>query len=1093
MSFQNVGVTAYFDVSSFNRGQRDYTRGLQDAGRATQQFNTQINNINVSQFQTNISNTGSSLSNLGSIAGGAALAGVAALTAGIVAMAAALGESISTAASFESAFQGVAKTTDGLSELGADGFIELTAAGEQFKQGLKDLSSEIPATFEELAGIAELGGQLGVTFGQSGDEAQKTLLGFSETITMIADSTNLMAEDAATSLAKMTNLYKDSVDDIAGNIEQLGSTIVALGNSSATTEKDILNFANRLVGAGASVGLTQDEVLGMSAAFSSLGITAEAGGTAISDAMLKMFSAVNGGEPVMINNAKAIEANGEAMLELQEKMSSANADLVRFEEQTGVTGQEMWAAREAFLANGGAVEDWGRQLGDAGREKVYNAQRAIVDLQNEMAALTGETDNLIKTNGQLVQDDNLEKWAEASGLSVDEFKRLFEEDASAAILKFIEGLQQINAEGGDINAVLSDLGLKTSQQRQAFLKAANAGDIFEQSLDTAATAWEENTALADEAANRYATFESRLTILKNTFRNVGESIGAVFLPSLTRALQGVIDFVDGVGQYMPQILGVMGAIVRRMANTMGGLFAGFGADLDFGFLDRIGGAVEAFEAGGLGGLAFDLGFDAKTVGIANTIGNLLEKEDYTGVAKILENNLYTLISSAFKNLATRLSGLNVAFLGGIGPGILGEFLGIETTIGDVFAKIQGIVNTFTLDGAAGVGAQVGLLASLGLSDASIATVITGIDNLKAVLATIPAAFSAFSEGGFQGLAEYFGLPNFIPMIKSLGNIMAGFFAPTIENLKAGFIGFLMAFEPLLPALGEMYTAFQSALPVIGAFIGGGLLLAVGAVKLLGEAVAFLLPWVGTILASAFQIGITYLTSFFNWLTALGTVAMALYEGDIPALVQGLTDMVTALMTAFTAPFTTDLAQSFLNGVVGVVKPVFAELEIYADSFYTTATEYINQMVKGIEDTANELVTAVTTAMQEAWDAAMAFATEFAKTGAEIMTWIADGIFENIGTVQGALGSVIQDAIDAILGSLGWSGGTTPSSTKTANKTATGKTSSQSVFDNFTRSSLPSVNPALNNTTINNNYYLNVASTLPSANIAQDFELMRALA
>jgi len=1054
MALQQVGVVAIFDVSQFNRGQRDYTRGLRDAGRATQQFNTQINNINVSQFNSNISSTGSSLSSLGAIAGGAALAGVAALTAGLVALGAGLAESVSTAASFESAFQGVAKTTDGLSTVGADGFIELTEAGEQFKQGLKDLSTEIPATFEELAGIAELGGQLGVTFGQSGDEAQKTLLGFSETITMIADSTNLMAEDAATSLAKMTNLYKDSVDDIAGNIEQLGSTIVALGNSSATTEKDIVNFANRLVGAGASVGLTQDEVLGMSAAFSSLGITAEAGGTAISDAMLKMFSAVNGGEPVMVDNAKAIEANGEAMDELRQKMSSANADLVRFEAQTGITGDEMWAAREAFLAGGGAVENWGRQLGDSNREQVFNAIKKLKDLEKEMANLQGETDNLIKSNGQLVQDDNIAKWAKASGLSVDEFRDLFEKDASAAILKFIEGLQQINAEGGDINAVLSDLGLKTSQQRQAFLKAANAGDIFEESLNTASTAWEENTALSEEAAARYATFLSKLEILKNVFRNVGESIGNEFLPSLTRALQVAIDFVDGVGADMPAVLEAMGEKFEGLKD-----------------------AFAEFAKGGLGGLVFDLTGSIEGVNIANQLENLIRQQDFSGAANLLTTSF-----------ANAVSGLNVGFLGGIGTGLIGELLGIETTIGDVFANIQETITAFVTEGPAGVGSQVGILASLGLSDESIRTVMAGVEDMKTLIATIPDAFSAFQDGGFQGLAEFFGLPNFIPMITELGNIMSGFFAPTVENLKVGFMGFLEAFEPLIPQMGELFNAVKEATPVLAAFAGSGLMLAVGAAKLLGETIAFALPFIGENLAAAIGYSLSQLTLMWETLGLIGEAFQAFMANDVEGLSEALVQMGANIYNLVVGNLL-DLGLAITSNMVNALSDLLDAMWPFLEQMDLFAYEVMLAIATGIANNVglpvDKMLKAITTVFTSARDLARDL---FSKLGEAIMEFVAVSIWDNMGMVQSALGDVMQAAIEAALGYVGLGGSSDDSRSR-----STGTQSNSSFFDSFTRSKFATPQGIGGDTNVTNVYNLNVNNSLPGATIRQDFELMRALA
>src|SRR5690606_28643201 len=75
------------------------------------------------------------------------------------------------------------------------------------------------------------------------------------------------------------------------------STIVALGNNLATTESEIVEMGLRIAGAGAQIGLTEAQILAFAGALSSVGIAAEAGGSAISRVMINMANAVQeGGE-----------------------------------------------------------------------------------------------------------------------------------------------------------------------------------------------------------------------------------------------------------------------------------------------------------------------------------------------------------------------------------------------------------------------------------------------------------------------------------------------------------------------------------------------------------------------------------------------------------------------------------------------------------------------------------------------------------------------------------------------------------------------------------------------------------------------------
>ena len=195
------------------------------------------------------------------------------LTMGLtVPLAAAGGAAAKAAIDFESAFAGVRKTVDATEA-------EYAALAD----GIKAMSREIPQSANELAGIAEIAGQLGVD--------QGNLLSFTETIANLGVSTNLTGEAAATMLAQYANIMQMPLSDIG----RLGSVIVDLGNHCATTEADITEMAQRLAGTGSLLGLTNAQVMGLSATMASLGVNAEAGGSAMSRTLQTMQSAVLAG------------------------------------------------------------------------------------------------------------------------------------------------------------------------------------------------------------------------------------------------------------------------------------------------------------------------------------------------------------------------------------------------------------------------------------------------------------------------------------------------------------------------------------------------------------------------------------------------------------------------------------------------------------------------------------------------------------------------------------------------------------------------------------------------------------------------------
>ena len=107
-------------------------------------------------------------------------------------------------------------------------------------------------------------------------------------------STNLSSEEAASSIAKIGNIMQVSGKDLGTWSAHFGSSLVDLGNHFSTTERDIVEMTNRLAAGGKLAGLTTPEILGLATAMSSVGIEAEAGGTAMTQTLTGIGKAVSG-------------------------------------------------------------------------------------------------------------------------------------------------------------------------------------------------------------------------------------------------------------------------------------------------------------------------------------------------------------------------------------------------------------------------------------------------------------------------------------------------------------------------------------------------------------------------------------------------------------------------------------------------------------------------------------------------------------------------------------------------------------------------------------------------------------------------------
>lgn len=201
------------------------------------------------------------------------------LTAGLTAPLLAVGTAATKSAiEFESAFTGVQKTVDATeSEYAA------------LSKGITEMSERMPQSASAIAGVMEAAGQLGV-------RGVQNLLDFTETMIMLGDATNLTSEEAAMSIAKVMNIFGTASEDVG----RFGATIVDLGNNYATTEADIVSMTNRLAAGARIAKLTEAETLALAAAMSSVGIEAEAGGTA----MTQTFNAI---ETAVAHGGKDLE------------------------------------------------------------------------------------------------------------------------------------------------------------------------------------------------------------------------------------------------------------------------------------------------------------------------------------------------------------------------------------------------------------------------------------------------------------------------------------------------------------------------------------------------------------------------------------------------------------------------------------------------------------------------------------------------------------------------------------------------------------------------------------------------------------------
>ncbi len=102
-------------------------------------------------------------------------------------------------------------------------------------------------------------------------------------------------------------------------------------------------------------------------------------------------------------------------------------------------------------------------------------------------------------------------------MTAEQFAQAYRTDASEAFTRVVEGL---GASGAAAFKTLDDLGIGNERVIRSFLSLAGAGDKMRETFDDAAGLWVEQNALAREAAERFKTTASQVTLLENLVRDL---------------------------------------------------------------------------------------------------------------------------------------------------------------------------------------------------------------------------------------------------------------------------------------------------------------------------------------------------------------------------------------------------------------------------------------------------------------------------------------------------------------------------------------------------------------------------------------------
>jgi len=488
-------------------------------------------------------------------------------------------------------------------------------------QGFKQAMAEAAASTKKVSQASEESSKAADTYlgklvqsanknREAWDTAGTTMLGFGTAAVGGLALAGKAAMDWESAWAGVTK----TVDGSPAQMDELEASLRGLAKTLPSTHEEIAAVAE----AAGQLGVKREDVVGFTKTMIDLGETTNLSADEAATAIAQISNVMGTMER---DGSKGVERFGATLVALGNAGASTEAEILSMAKRIAGAAKLVGASESDVLALSNAMASVG-----------IEAELGGGVISRVMQRMYGD----VKAGGE-----GLDNLAKVAGVSSKDFATAFETDPVRAVDAVVKGLNNVKASGGDVISTMSDLGIKGTEETGVILRLAGAGDLLTDSLKLGDSAWQSNSALAEEAAKRYETTESKVKVAWNNIKDAAIEAGAVLLPLIAGVAESVAGMAGAFGSLPEPVKGVL--------SVLGGVVgvAALGAGAFLTLTPKILDSVQAFNTLAPAGskAATALGKVGKAAGLAGALATVtlvfakLAEADYmskidTGMGKV---------------------------------------------------------------------------------------------------------------------------------------------------------------------------------------------------------------------------------------------------------------------------------------------------------------------------------------------------------------------------------------------------------------------------------------------------------------------------